>query len=286
MRLSAIYCQSSYQLVPRTPKLISLKGSIGGHPTSKGRSAHVAKQVLETREDAQKDKDIHGKEWCKKEGHPVYEQRRVDLATFRALPASTWRHCSQVLCFTIVWDTPEKEKVAKWSPAPASILEGFNEIYVVYGPKKPYKTREKRQSCQIDPCLPPPPQQFTYGVLRKGVIAESFLQISAKFPQAFLGSQHPSPNVKTFCKFEPQIWLEFITSRDAKSACFKGSRTSCREIFFGIFWPSFGRKRSHHVMDASCRFPQNFAPFPDTVKRIFCQFPRLFQSPQTFCKTP
>ena len=70
----------------------------------------------------------------------------------------------------------------------------------------------------------------------------------------FFGSQHPSPNVKTFCKFEPQIWLEIITSRDAKSACFKGSRTSCREIIFGIFWPNFGQKRSHHVMDASCRF--------------------------------
>ena len=54
-----------------------------------------------------------------------------------------------------------------------------------------------------------------------------------------MGSQHPSPNVKTFCKFEPQIWLEIITSRDAKSACFKGSRTSCREIIFGIFWPKF-----------------------------------------------
>ena len=26
-------------------------------------------------------------------------------------------------------------------------------------------------------------------------------------------------------------------SRDAKTACFKGSRTSCREIIFGIFWP-------------------------------------------------
>ena len=34
MRLSAIYCQSSYQLVPRTPKSISLKGSIRGHPTN------------------------------------------------------------------------------------------------------------------------------------------------------------------------------------------------------------------------------------------------------------
>ena len=66
-----------------------------------------------------------------------------------------------------------------------------------------------------------------------------------------MGSQHPSPNVKTFCKFEPQIWLEIITSRDAKSACFKRSRTSCREIIFGIFWPNFGQKRSHHVMDAS-----------------------------------
>ena len=68
-----------------------------------------------------------------------------------------------------------------------------------------------------------------------------------------LGSQHPSPNVKTFCKFEPQLWLEIITSRDAKSACFEGSRTSCGEIIFGIFWPNFGQKRSHHVMDASCR---------------------------------
>ena len=72
-----------------------------------------------------------------------------------------------------------------------------------------------------------------------------------------LRSQHPSPNVKTFCKFEPQIWLEIITSRDAKSACFKGSRTSCREIIFGIFWPNFGQKGSHHVMDASCRCLQS-----------------------------
>ena len=54
-----------------------------------------------------------------------------------------------------------------------------------------------------------------------------------------MGSQHPSPNVKTFCKFEPQIWLEIITSRDAQSACFKGLRTSCREIIFGIFLAKF-----------------------------------------------
>ena len=31
-----------------------------------------------------------------------------------------------LLCFSAVWDTPEKEKVAKRSSAPASILEGFN----------------------------------------------------------------------------------------------------------------------------------------------------------------
>ena len=88
-----------------------------------------------------------------------------------------------------------------------------------------------------------------------------------------MGSQHPSPNVKTFCKFEPQIWLEIITSRDAKSACFKGSRTSCREIIFGIFWPNFGQKRSHHVMDASCRckeklFQPNQFCSKDNVKEI------------------
>ena len=60
-----------------------------------------------------------------------------------------------MLVFTLLWDAPGKEKVANRSSAPASILKGFNEIYAVCGPKKPYKTRENRQSCQIDPCLPP-----------------------------------------------------------------------------------------------------------------------------------
>ena len=70
---------------------------------------------------------------------------------------------------------------------------------------------------------------------------------------ARLGSQHPSPNVKSFCNFKPHIWPEVITSHDAESTCFKDSRTSCDVISFGIFGPNFGRKRSHHVMDASCR---------------------------------
>ena len=56
-----------------------------------------------------------------------------------------------------------------------------------------------------------------------------------------MGSQHPSPNVKNLCNFETQIWLEIITSRDAKSACFKGFQTSCTEIVPGVFcakiWP-------------------------------------------------
>ena len=33
-----------------------------------------------------------------------------------------------MLLFTIVWDTPGKEKIAKWSSAPASVLEDFHEI--------------------------------------------------------------------------------------------------------------------------------------------------------------
>ena len=71
-------------------------------------------------------------------------------------------------------------------------------------------------------------------------------------PREIVGRQHPAPNVQTLCNFETQTWLEIITSRDAKSACFQGSVTSCREIFVDIFEANFGQKRSHHVMDVSC----------------------------------
>ena len=74
------------------------------------------------------------------------------------------------------------------------------------------------------------------GTLRERQRAETYRKWATRFS---MGSQHLSPNVKTFCSFEPQIWLEIITSHDAKSACFKGSRTSCREINLGIFWPKF-----------------------------------------------
>ena len=49
-----------------------------------------------------------------------------------------------------------------------------------------------------------------------------------------MGSQHPSPNVKNLCNFEPQIWPEIITSRDAKSTCLKGLRTSSNVIMFCV----------------------------------------------------
>ena len=43
--------------------------------------------------------------------------------------------------------------------------------------------------------------------------------------QTIMGSQHPSPNVKTLCNFKPNFRTEIITSRAAKNSCFKGSRT-------------------------------------------------------------
>ena len=69
-------------------------------------------------------------------------------------------------------------------------------------------------------------------------------------------------------------WLEIITSRDAKSACFQGSQTSCTEVISGVFLPKFGRKRSHHVMDASCwfMFIGFFSPELWTNGRFWCCF--------------
>ena len=62
-----------------------------------------------------------------------------------------------------------------------------------------------------------------------------------------------SYQTRALSNFEPQSWPETITTRDAKSARLKGPRTSYREIISGISWPNHGLKRSHHVMDASCR---------------------------------
>ena len=54
-----------------------------------------------------------------------------------------------------------------------------------------------------------------------------------------LGSQHPSPNVKTLCNFEPQIWPEIITSRDAESTCLKVQRRHLMWQFGAFFCGRF-----------------------------------------------
>ena len=88
-----------------------------------------------------------------------------------------------------------------------------------------------------------------------------------------LGSQQPSPNVKNLCTFEPQIWLEIITSRDAQSTCFKGSQTSCTEIIFGVFWPKFGRKKI--TSRDGCGLP-NIECSPTKMSRAsHCKFDRI-----------
>ena len=69
-------------------------------------------------------------------------------------------------------------------------------------------------------------------------------RIRVREENAKMGSQHPSPDVKTLCNFEPQIWPESITSRDAKSTCFKGSRTSC-DVIILAFWGKFLAGKDH-----------------------------------------
>ena len=120
------------------------------------------------------------------EGWAVYEQRRVDLATFRAVPASTWGHCPQVLCFTTVWDTPGKEEVAKWSSAPASILEGFNEIYAFTGPKNPTKQGKNVRSEKLQNESFP-----NFSIFRAEFCSEFFPNFLRIFRASFRGRRTP-----------------------------------------------------------------------------------------------
>ena len=82
-------------------------------------------------------------------------------------------------------------------------------------------------------------------------------RMSQKWP-FFLGSQHPSPDVKNPREFRAEFWLEIITSRDAKSACSRGSKASCLWQFLALFLGIFCRRTSHHVMEASCWFLTRF----------------------------
>ena len=47
---------------------------------------------------------------------------------------------------------------------------------------------------------------------------------------------------ETLSNFEPHSWLAIITSRDAKSACFEGSRKSCDVTISGAFTGNVGLK--------------------------------------------
>ena len=58
-------------------------------------------------------------------------------------------------------------------------------------------------------------------------------------------------NVKNPLRIRAVNWLEILTSRDAKSTCFKAPGRHVQKSFLYIFWPKFGRKIPHHVMDAS-----------------------------------
>ena len=52
----------------------------------------------------------------------------------------------------------------------------------------------------------------------------------------------------SFCNFSDlKIWLEVITSRDAKSACFKGSRISFSVIIFGHFFGQVLPQKDHNM---------------------------------------
>ena len=61
-------------------------------------------------------------------------------------------------------------------------------------------------------------------------IAMDVRKLSAKSDKKCLGNHHPSPNVRTLCNFESQIWPKITTSHDGKSTVSSGKTTSI--IFF------------------------------------------------------
>ena len=82
---------------------------------------------------------------------PVYEQKTSRFGNFSRsiwqffmlyFP-STWIHCSQMLYFQQFLSTAIEPKVAKWTCF-CPLKNDKNAI-----------NKGKRQSCQIDPCLPP-----------------------------------------------------------------------------------------------------------------------------------
>ena len=66
-----------------------------------------------------------------------------------------------------------------------------------------------------------------------------------------MGSQHPSPNVKTLCHFKPNFGLKLSHHVMPKMLVLKAQRRHVCNHFI-VFSTCFGRKISHHAMDASC----------------------------------
>ena len=76
-----------------------------------------------------------------------------------------------------------------------------------------------------------------------------------------------SDSAITIARFRPskqhpkrQLWLENITSHDAKRACFKGSRMLCAVWLSGICKGICGRKRLRYMMDAYTALSTNKGP--------------------------
>ena len=67
-------------------------------------------------------------------------------------------------------------------------------------------------------------------------------EVKGSFQKGLLGSQHPSPTAKNSCNFETQIWLEIITSRDAKMLVSKAPRRHVQKSFLACFAENWQRK--------------------------------------------
>ena len=77
--------------------------------TRPGRSARVAKKALETREDVQKDKDVHGKEWSKKESHPppALKLKKMTIAQGKNTKRANGSISCSPTTFSVKWRAPK-----------------------------------------------------------------------------------------------------------------------------------------------------------------------------------
>ena len=82
---------------------------------------------------------------------PVYGQDGVDLSFPRALPASIWGNCSQVLVFTSIWGTQKRV----WQRHFRAV---FPSIWVSWDPQTPQNKGKRKMTNR--PCFTPPPMPW------------------------------------------------------------------------------------------------------------------------------